>query len=394
MSEVKFLDLTRQYRAIEAELEEAILKVARSGQYILGPTVQAFERQAADYLQVKRTVACASGSDALLLSLMALGIGPGDEVITSTYTFFATAGSIERLGARPVFVDIEPDSFNLNPDEVANRVTERTKAIVPVHLFGQCARMEAIVAIGDRHNLKVVEDACQAFGAARHGRKAGSFGETGCFSFFPTKNLGAFGDGGLIATDSEELAERLLILRDHGQKPRYHHGLVGINSRLDALQAAILSVKLPYVDKWIENRREHASYYNEQLKNVDVKVPVEEEGNFHAFNQYVIRVRDRGRLLERFERAKVGFALYYPVPLHLQECFRDLGYREGDFPESEALAKESLALPIYPEMTQDEQDAVIGEIKEHFDARTEKLADSETRGFVKAGRKRPSRTAR
>jgi len=366
MAQVELLDLKRQYGAIQREIEEALLSTARSGRYILGPAVESFEKRIAAYIGVSYAIGCASGSDALLLSLQALRVGEGDEVITTPYTFFSTAGCIRRLGARPVFVDIEPETFNINPDLIPRAVTERTRAIIPVHLFGQCATMEKILDVAKEGSIPVVEDACQAIGASRNGKKAGSFGQAGCFSFFPSKNLGGFGDGGLITTASSELNETLRMLRDHGQKPRYHHQVVGINSRLDALQAAVLEVKLRYLDKWNEKRRDNARYYNERLKDLGLGVPLEAEGNFHTYNQYVVRVPERKLLLERFKRSRVGFGLYYPIPLHLQGCFADLGYKKGDFPEAERAAEETVALPVYPELTRQEQDLIIREIEAHL----------------------------
>jgi dTDP-4-amino-4,6-dideoxygalactose transaminase len=353
---VPLLDLKAQYRTIRTDVLTTIETVCDEQGFILGPRVMELERSLAEYAGASHAVGVASGSDALLLSLMALGVGAGDEVITVPFTFFATAGAISRLGAKPVFVDICADTFNLNPDNIEQAVTPRTKAIIPVHLFGQCAGMEAITAMAKRHRLAVIEDACQAIGARRHGIMAGAMGQTGCFSFFPSKNLGAFGDGGLITTNDGKLYDAMAMLRVHGSHVRYLHEFIGINSRLDALQAAILQIKLKYLDRWAEGRRRNAARY-EQLftdaKLMDkVTLPTTAKGNEHVFNQYTVRVQQRDELRAYLKDRGVGTEIYYPVPMHLQACYRDLGYRQGSFPISEQAAEEVFSLPIYAELTE------------------------------------------
>jgi dTDP-4-amino-4,6-dideoxygalactose transaminase len=353
---VPLLDLKAQYRTIRSEVLTTIETVCDEQGFILGPRVMELERSLAEYAGASHAVGVASGSDALLLSLMALGVGAGDEVITVPFTFFATAGAISRLGAKPVFVDICADTFNLNPDNIEQAVTPRTKAIIPVHLFGQCAGMEAITAMAKRHRLAVIEDACQAIGARRYGIMAGAMGETGCFSFFPSKNLGGFGDGGRITTNDEKLHDAMAMLRVHGSHVRYLHEIIGINSRLDALQAAILQIKLKYLDRWAEGRRRNAARY-EQLftdaKLMDkVTLPTTAKGNEHVFNQYTVRVQQRDELRAYLKDRGVGTEIYYPVPMHLQACYRDLGYRQGSFPISEQAAEEVFSLPIYAELTE------------------------------------------
>ena len=352
---VPLLDLKAQYREIRAEVLAAIESVCDEQGFVLGPRVTELEGALARYVGSRHAVGCASGSDALLLSLMALGVGQGDEVITVPFTFFATAGSISRLGATPVFVDICADTFNMDPAQVERKITSRTKAIIPVHLFGQCADMDAINATARRRGVNVVEDACQAIGAARHGRQAGTWGDTGCFSFFPSKNLGGFGDGGLITTNDPKLSESLSMLRVHGSRVRYLHELVGFNSRLDALQAAVLGVKLKYLDRWTAGRRKNAARYERlfaETKLPDrITLPVTQAGNDHVFNQYTIRAQRRDELRGFLKEKSVGTEIYYPVPLHLQDCYRDLGYHKGDFPVSERAAEEVLSLPIYAELT-------------------------------------------
>ena len=282
---------------------------------------------------------------------MAINVAPGDEVITTPYTFFSTAGAISRLGAKPVFVDIDPKTYNINPDWVEAAVTRKTKAIIPVHLYGQCAEMGAILDIARRHDLRVIEDAAQAIGAKYKGEKVGSMGDLGCLSFFPSKNLGGFGDGGMVTINDADLAEKIRTLRAHGANPKYHHSLIGCNSRLDALQAAILSAKRKHLDEWHQERQKNAANYNQLFEGTSVVTPYAEPHNEHVYNQYVIRVNRRDELMATLKQQGIGTAIYYPIPLHLQECYIDLGYREGDFPESEKAAKESLALPIYPELT-------------------------------------------
>ena len=352
---VPLIDLTRQYATIETQVKDAIDEVLSTQQFILGPKVKELEERIAAFCGTKYAVACASGTDALLLSLMALGVGNGDEVITTPFTFFATGGSISRLGATPVFVDIDRATYNIDPDLIEGSITARTKAIIPVHLFGQCADMDWINEIARRRNLPVVEDAAQAIGALYGGRPAGSLGTLGAFSFFPTKNLGAYGDGGVITTNDRDLFEKLSILRVHGSQPKYYHKVIGINSRLDAIQAAILLVKMPFIQEWNEARRANAAAYNKLLEGLPVGVPAEAENCRHIYNQYTVRVAERDQLIEFLKSKGVGTEIYYPVGLHLQECYADLGYQEGSLPESEKAAREVVSLPIFPELTPEER---------------------------------------
>ena len=357
--QVPLLDLKAQYTTIKDEIKAAIDEVLESQYFILGPKVQKFEEEIAKYCNVQHAVGVASGSDALLLALMAIDIGYGDEVITTPYTFFATAGSISRLDAKPVFVDIDAKTYNINPELIEENITDKTKAIIPVHLYGQCADMDPILEIGKKYNLCIIEDAAQAIGAEYKGRKAGSMGDMGCLSFFPSKNLGGYGDGGMVITNDAELAEKIRVLRVHGAKPKYYHSLIGLNSRLDALQAAVLSVKLKYLDGWSKARRQNAENYNHLFSDTDVVTPYVEPYNYHIYNQYIIRVSNRDNLQEFLNERNIGTAIYYPVSLHLQGCYADLGLKEGDFPESEKAAQETLALPIYSELTKEQQIAVV-----------------------------------
>lgn len=369
---VPLLDLQAQYAAIHQELRVAIERVFASQKFVLSAEVQALEEEIARYSQTQFAIGCASGSDALLLALMSCGIGAGDEVITTPFSFFATASSITRLGARPVFVDIDARTFNINPSLVAAAVTERTKAIVPVHMYGQCAEMDPLIELGQARGIPIIEDAAQAIGAEDRGRRAGSMGTIGCFSFYPSKNLGGAGDGGMLVTKDLEHARRLQMLRVHGEEQKYIHRVVGINSRLDALQAAVLRVKLPHLDEWTNARQRNAQQY--ELMFVDaglaegIELPFVRRNARHIFHQFVIRARDgrRDALREHLRERGVGTDVYYPVPLHLQECFADLGYREGDFPVAELAAKETLALPVYPELTDEQQDYVVSAIARFF----------------------------
>jgi len=360
---VPLLDLQAQYAAIREELRTKVDEVMDSCQYILGPYVEEFEQAVAGYCGTRHAVGVASGTDALLLALRACGVGPGDEVITTPYSFFSTAGVISHLGARPVFVDIEPRTYNIDTGLIAGKITPKTRAIMPVHLFGQCAEMDPIMALAERHGLKVVEDAAQAIGARHQDRKAGAMGHLGCFSFYPSKNLGGLGDGGMVVTDDEELADLVRILRVHGGRRSYYHAIVGYNSRLDGLQAAALKVKLNYLDEWTERRRRHAAIYDEQLGGLDLVTPRAEEYNRHIYNQYTIRVSDRDGLQHHLTERGIGTALYYPLPLHLQECYRDLGGREGDCPEAERAARETISIPVYPELSEEQQGYVIEQIR-------------------------------
>jgi dTDP-4-amino-4,6-dideoxygalactose transaminase len=377
---VPLLDVNRQYQAIRAEIAAAMAAVCESGRFVLGPDCDKLEADLAAYCHAPHGVACASGSDALLLALMACDIRPGDEVLMPSYTFFATASAAWRLGAKPVFVDIDPVSYNLNPALVENLITNRTKAIIPVHLFGQCADMNALAPITKRHGLYVIEDACQAVGAELDGRRVGSLGAIGCFSFYPTKNLGGFGDGGLMTATSAGLAERLKLLRAHGMQPRYYHHVVGLNSRLDTLQAAVLNVKLRYLDAWTALRQANAERYAELFNEAGLDrvltLPVAAKNCRHVWNQYVIRVPDgrRDTLRAFLNERKIGSEIYYPVPLHLQQCFRDLGYETGSLPHSERAAEETLALPIFPELTAREQRTVVSAISAFFGVSGEKAS--------------------
>jgi dTDP-4-amino-4,6-dideoxygalactose transaminase len=372
---IPLLDLKAQYATIRDEIKPAIDEVLESQLFILGEKVIKLEEAIANYSGSKFAVGVASGSDALLLALMALNVGYGDKVITTPYTFFATAGSLSRVGALPVFVDIDPETYNISPQKIVECLNtipskEKIKAIMPVHLYGQCADMDPILAIAREQELPIIEDAAQAIGARYKERKAGSMSAFGCFSFFPSKNLGGFGDGGMVTTDNETLAEKVAILRVHGSKPKYHHKVVGLNSRLDALQAAALLVKIKHLDRWTAQRRKNADYYRERFQKNGlgefVGLPKVAEGNFHIYNQFVIRVKKRDELQKFLTQAGIGTEIYYPIPLHLQECFHYLGYHEGEFPESEKAARETLALPIYPELTIAQQDYIVEKIKEFF----------------------------
>jgi len=364
---VKLLDLTAQFKEIEDEVRIALDEVFSTQQFILSGKVKELERAIAEYCGVDHAVAVASGTDAILLSLMALDIGEGDEVITTPFTFFSTASSIVRVGATPVFVDIEPSTFNIDPEKVCHAISPRTKAIVAVHLFGQATDMEPIMKIASERRISVIEDACQSIGARYRGRRVGSIGDAGCFSFFPTKNLGCFGDGGMVVTNNEELAERIRSLRVHGSKKRYYHDEIGINSRLDEIQAAVLVVKLAYLEKWNSKRRANAGFYDEALADMDeVKTPYVPDYNESVYNQYVVRVERRNELKEFLASQGVGTEIYYPIPLHLQRCFGFLNHREGDFPEAERAASEVLALPIYPELTEEELGFVAEKIRSFY----------------------------
>ena len=365
---VPLLDLRAQYATIRDEIRATLDDVCESQHFILGPHVDRFEKRIAEYSQTAHGIGVSSGTDALLVALMALGVAAGDEVITTSYSFFATAGAIARLGARPVFVDIDARSYNLSVDALDRAVTSRTRAILAVHLYGQCADMHAVMAIAAQHNIPVIEDAAQAIGAEFKGRRAGSMGTIGCFSFFPSKNLGGFGDGGMVVTNDADLAGRLRVLRAHGAQPKYHHHFVGGNFRLDAIQAAVLEVKLKHLDHWTRRRQENAGLYERLLverglvRDGRLDLPAEvwrthETAHTHIYNQYVVRAHDRDDLQRFLASAGIGTEVYYPVPLHLQKCFDYLGYRDGSFPEAELASKKTLALPIYPELT-DESNAL------------------------------------
>ena len=368
---IPLLDLKAQFAGIRDEVFRVMHDVCDAQAFILGPGVETFERDVAAYLHARHAIGCASGTDALILSLAAAGIGPGDEVLTTPFSFFASASCAVRVGARPRFADIQEDSFNLDPERVEAAITPRTRAIVPVHLFGQCADMDAILEIARRREIVVVEDACQSLGASylskREGTtaKAGTLGDFGTYSFFPSKNLGGFGDGGLLVARDESKAARARMLRVHGERERYKHQLVGWNSRLDALQAAVLRVKLPHLDEWSQRRASNADRYDRLFREsglVDrecVKLPARLPYAAHIFNQYTLRARDRDRLGEHLKAHQIGWAIYYPIPLHLQECFRDAGYRAGDMPVTERVAAEVISIPVYPELTPAMQERVV-----------------------------------
>jgi dTDP-4-amino-4,6-dideoxygalactose transaminase len=360
------LDLQAQHAPLRDELLAAVVRVYDSQRFINGPEVEALERELADLIGVPDAVGVSSCTDALLAALMAFGIGRGDEVITSTYSFFATAGAIVRLGATPVLVDIEPDTFNIDAKAVAAAMTSRTKAIIPVHLYGQPADLHPIINTAVTTGAFVIEDAAQAIGATYDGHQVGSFGAFGCFSFFPTKNLGCFGDGGLVTSTNTQLTRRIRLLRNHGMEPKYYHHMVGGNFRLDAIQAAVLRVKLPHLDTWTQARQRNAARYRALFADAAlgdiVRLPVEAPRRTHIYNQFVIRVPDRNRLRAHLDAAGIGTEVYYPVPFHLQRCFADLGYAAGAFPEAEAAARESLALPIYGELSEAQQAAVVAAI--------------------------------
>lgn len=365
---VPLLDLKAQYASIRDEIEVALKRVIESQQFILGPEVEALEREIAAYSSCTYGIGLSSGTDALLAALMAIDLKPDDEIITTPYSFFATAGAIARLGGKPVFVDIDAQTFNINPELIEAAVTERTRAIIPVHLYGQMAEMEPIMEIAARHNLYVIEDSAQAIGAEYHGRRAGSIGHLSCLSFFPSKNLGGFGDGGMITTNDAALAERVRLLRGHGAHQKYYHSIVGGNFRLDAIQAAVLRVKLRYLDEWTAARQRNAATYRRLFTEaaIPVGLPVESSGNRHIYNQFVIRATQRDQLVSFLRANQIGTEIYYPVPLHLQECFTDLGYKVGDLPVSEGAAQETLALPIYPELTEQVLQTVVGVIARFY----------------------------
>lgn len=369
---VPLLDLQAQYAPLREEILAAIARVCDSQQFIMGSEVAALERELASHLAVDHAIAVSSGTDALLVAFMALGIGPGDEVVTSTYSFFATAGCITRVGATPTLVDIDPATCNLDPEAVRAAITPRTRAIVPVHLYGLCAEMDPIVAIAREAGVAIVEDAAQAIGATWKGRQAGSIGTVGCFSFFPSKNLGAFGDAGLVTTTDPSLAHEIRLLRNHGAEPKYFHKRVGGNFRLDALQAAVLRVKLPHLQAWTDMRRANAARYAGLFRSAGladrVTLPIEPPDRRHIFNQYIVRVPDRDRVRAFLAERGIGTEIYYPVPFHLQECFAPLGHARGDFPHAEAAADSTLALPIYGELRAEQQAAVVDALADALDA--------------------------
>ena len=379
---IPLLDLKAQYLAIKPEVDKAIADVMESQHFILGPAVSACEAACAKYSNVAHGIGVSSGTDAILVCLMAENIGPGDEVITVPYTFFATVGCISRVGATPVFVDIDPVTYNMNPAQIEAKITKRTKAIMPVHLYGQMADMDAIMAIAKKHNLVVIEDAAQAIGSEYKGRRAGSIGDYGCFSFFPSKNLGGVGDGGMVVTNDPGRAAKVTLLRAHGSKPKYYHKIVGGNFRLDAIQGAVVSAKLPHLDKWTAGRQANAARYDQLFAESGIRIANSGDtpavkaaaelilpktvANRHIFNQYVIRTPQREELRKALEAAGVSTEIYYPVPMHLQECFASLGYKNGQMPESESAALETVALPIYPELNEAQARYVVGVVRDFF----------------------------
>jgi len=395
---VPLLDLKPQYQSLKKEIDEAVQRVIDSQYFIMGPDIQKLEEEICNYLKCKKAIGVSSGTDALLLALMALDIKPGDEIIVPTYSFFATAGVVARLNAIPVFVDCDPVTFNIDPEKIEERITSKTKVMIPVHLYGQSAEMDKIMLIAKKHNIKVVEDAAQAIGTQyKDGRFVGTIGDIGCFSFFPSKNLGGFGDGGIVTTNDEVLAEKLRIMRVHGMEQSYYHKVVGGNFRLDALQAAVLKVKLPHLDSWSAKRRENASSYTKYFIEAGL---AEEEGrinfdsknkvllpkaiymsgnvksetkdgikNYHIYNQYIIRVENRNALMEFLKKKEIGCAIYYPVPFHRQECFSYLNCKDEEFPNSNYAAESSLALPIYPELSDEQIKFVVDSISEFINCK-------------------------
>jgi dTDP-4-amino-4,6-dideoxygalactose transaminase len=394
---VPLLDLKAQYATIRDEIRAAIDRVADSQHFILGPEVEALEREVAAYSQCEFGIGVSSGTDGLLVALMAIDLKPGDEVITTPYTFFATASAVARLQAKPVFVDIDPLTYNIDPSRIEAAITERTRAIIPVHLYGQVADMKPIMEVARRHNLTVIEDAAQAIGSEEAGRRAGSIGDMAIFSFFPSKNLGGFGDGGMVTTNDASLARQVKLLRNHGYAPKYYNKVIGGNFRLDAIQAAVLRIKLKYLDNWTEKRQQNAATYRRLFKEAELSIepqfvgltndaqggaeavnqlselsgvvlPFEATDVRHIYNQFVIRCGQRDALLAHLKERKIGTEIYYPVPMHMQECFAELGHRTGDFPQSERAARETLALPIYPELTESMMGTVVEAIADFYRA--------------------------
>ncbi|HDR7514045.1 DegT/DnrJ/EryC1/StrS family aminotransferase [Bacillus mobilis] len=366
---VPMLDLKEQYQGMREEILVALDEVMSSSRFILGDNVKKLEEDVAVYSNVGHGIGVGNGSDAIHIALQAAGVGAGDEVITTAFTFFATGGAIVRAGATPVYVDIDPVTFNIDPAKIESAVTEKTKAILPVHLYGQMADMHAIVEIAKKYNLAIIEDAAQAIGARIKGKSVGELGTAATYSFFPTKNLGAYGDGGMIVTNHDDVAEKSRVIRVHGSKPKYYHSVLGYNSRLDELQAAVLNIKFPHLDKWSELRREKAAIYtkllSEELGDV-VVTPVEREGNYHVFHQYTLRVKERDELQAYLKEQGVATMIYYPLPLHIQPVFKELGYKEGDLPEAEKAAKEALSLPMFPELKLEQQKYVVSKIVEFY----------------------------
>lgn len=366
---IPMLDLAEQYQTIKEDIFTELDKVMSSSQFILGSNVKQLEVDVANLSNVAHGIGVANGSDAIHIALQAAGVGDGDEVITTAFTFFATGGAVARANAKPVYVDIDPVTFNIDPTKIEEAITEKTKAIIAVHLYGQMADMESLRTIADKHNLALIEDAAQAIGAKQNGQTVGELGTAATYSFFPTKNLGAYGDAGMLVTNNDELAENARIIRVHGSKPKYYHKVLGYNSRLDELQAAILNVKLPHLEKWTDQRRSHAAYYTEQLQTKVgqyVTAPTEVDGYYHVYHQYTLRVERRDELQAYLKEQGIATMIYYPVPLHLQPVFSYLGYKEGDLPVTEKATKEALSLPMFPELKKEQQDYIIAKIVEFY----------------------------
>ena len=364
---IPIIDLKKQYKILEDQIKDRLSKILESQSFVLGREVEEIEANISRYCNTKYAVGVNSGTDALILALNAMGVKEEDEVITTPFTFMATPEAIVRLGARPVFVDIDPKTYNIDSSLIESKITDRTKAILLVHLYGLCADMDPILEIAKRHHLKVLEDCAQAIGSEYKGRKAGSMGNAGAISFYPGKNLGAFGDGGMVVTNDREACEKVKLLRNHGTHKKYHHRIIGYNSRLDNLQAAILNIKLPYLDGWLNARIENAKFFTEELKNTPLSTPYVPEGYRHSFHLYVLGSKNAQEIIDYLGKNGIESRTYYPLPLHLQECFRYLGYKTGDFPESEKLAQESFAIPIYPELTMEEKRFIVDTIRQFFD---------------------------
>jgi dTDP-4-amino-4,6-dideoxygalactose transaminase len=364
--QVVMLDLKAQFAKYKAELMRAVEEVCGSQILCLGPAVEKFEKEAAVYSGCKYAVGVSSGTDALLLSLMAAGIGPGDEVITTPFTFFATAGTVSRVGAKPVFADVDAGTFNIDPAKIEAKITKKTRAIIPVHIFGQISQMQPIMQIAKKHNLLVIEDAAQAMGATQEGKQAGSIGDIGCYSFYPTKNIGAFGDAGMIVTSNDALAEKIRLMRVHGENPRYYYRMIGGNFRMDNIQGAVLSVKLKYLDEWNKKRRDNAAIYNSMFAGTIVKPQKTERNNVSIYHQYTITAPKRDLLHAHLSKQGIGSGIFYPQPLHIQDCFKELGYKKGDFPAAEKLTDSVLSLPIYQELTAEQIDYVGKTVLEFY----------------------------
>ncbi|MBN1398394.1 MAG: DegT/DnrJ/EryC1/StrS family aminotransferase [Bacteroidetes bacterium] len=364
MKPIQMVDVVGQYKKIKKEIDETALRVIESGQYILGKEVSEFENEIAGYLSVKHAVGCASGTDALMVAMMALGIGQGDEVITTPFTFAATTETIILLGAKPVYVDIDPATYNIDPLKIEAAITKKTKAVIPVHLYGQSVDMDPLMKIADSHRIPVIEDMCQAIGADYKGRKVGGIGAIGCISFFPSKNLGAFGDAGMIVTNDTELAEKMHMIVVHGSRMRYKHEIIGVNSRLDALQAALLRVKLRYLDKWIDARRMAAEEYNRLFKSADIQTPFEVSYGRHVYHQYTIRLKNRSQAVQSLNEKKIPYGIYYPIPLHLQDAYKAAGRPKGTFPVTEKASDEVLSLPMHTELDKEQQEYIVQSIIE------------------------------